>query len=94
MNQNQSILAAGGMICATILGVFVAMPIIKATKAYNVSSSAYDIEATCDTAKGVADAWAGLGPLGRESSWREIERDWCSRRDARRAMRSALGVYR
>lgn len=92
MTQNQSILAAGGMVCATIVFVFVAMPIIKATKAYNASSAAYDIEATCDTAKGVADAWAGLGPLGHEDYWRQVEKDWCNRRDTRRQMHSVFGV--
>lgn len=93
MNQNQSILAAAALISVTIVGVFVAMPIIKATKAYNVTAEEYDIEGTCDTAGAVADAWAGLGPFGRESHWREIEKDWCKRRDDRRLMRSMMRRY-
>ena len=81
------------MVCATIVGVFVAMPIVKATRAYNVSAEAYAIDQACLDAGAVADAWAVLGPIGLESQWRATEREDCGRRDMKRLQESIyLGI--
>lgn len=91
MTSQKTTLIAAGMICVTIVVIFVAMPIIRATSAYNVAAETYQLEAMCDLSGEVANQWAALGPLGRADFWRAQQDEDCGRVRIRRAQQE---IYR
>lgn len=93
MAEKQAVLGGAAMICATLVGIFVALPVIRATSAYNAAAEKYDLERACLLAGQVADAWAVLGPVGRAESWRETEQSDCNRVKAIRARDSMMNYY-
>jgi len=79
MNNARAILTGAAMICVTLVGVFVGLPIVKATKEYNRAAEKYDFQAMCDNADALASAWSIIGPLGTEAHWRSVQIDDCGR---------------